>query len=58
MEFHKNPVRRPGLFSLRAVYRYFRQKSQNRQTVRQLRELSPEQLKDIGLSKHDLSYWE
>lgn len=57
MEFNENQARKPFL-SLREIYRYFRQKSLNRQTVRQLRELSPDQLKDIGLSKHDLSYWD
>ncbi|WP_299998704.1 DUF1127 domain-containing protein [uncultured Cedecea sp.] len=57
MEFNENQARRP-VFSLGAVYRYFRRKSLNRKTVRMLRELSPEQLKDIGLSKHDLSYWD
>lgn len=58
MEFNENQARRSVFFSPRAIYRYFRQKSLNRQTVRQLRELSPQQLKDIGLSKHDLSYWD
>jgi len=57
MEFNENQARRP-VFSLKAVYRYFRRKSVNRKTARLLRELSPEQLKDIGLSKHDLSYWD
>ncbi|MCS3432782.1 DUF1127 domain-containing protein [Klebsiella sp. BIGb0407] len=57
MEFNENQARRP-VFSLRSIYRYFRRKSLNRKTVRILRELSPEQLRDIGLSKHDLSYWD
>ena len=57
MEFNENQARRP-VFSLRAIYRYFQRKSVNRKTVRQLRELSSEQLRDIGLSKHDLSNWD
>lgn len=58
MEFNENQARRPVFFSLKAIYRYFRQKSLNRQTVRELRKLSPQELKDIGLTQHDLSSWE
>lgn len=57
MEFNENKARRP-VFSLGVIYRYFQRKAINRKTVRLLRELSPEQLRDIGLSKHDLSHWD
>jgi len=57
MEFNENRPRRP-FSGLVMIYHYFRRKVINRQTVRKLRGLSPEQLKDIGLSKHDLSYWD
>jgi len=57
MEFNENRPRRP-FSGLVMIYHYFRRKAINRQTVRKLRGLSPEQLKDIGLSKHDLSYWD
>lgn len=57
MAFNENQARRP-VFSLMAVYRYFCRRAVNRKTVRLLRELNPEQLKDIGLSKHDLSHWD
>lgn len=57
MEFNENQARRP-VFSLKGLFQYFRRRSLNRQTARRLRELSPDQLKDIGLSKHDLSHWD
>ncbi|MBS0848207.1 DUF1127 domain-containing protein [Citrobacter sp. JGM124] len=57
MEFHENQARKP-FSGLVMLYHYFRRKAVNRQTVRRLRELSPEQLRDIGLSKHDISHWE
>lgn len=57
MEFNENQARRP-VFNLKGIFRYFRRKLLNRKTIRQLRKLSPEQLKDMGISKHDLSYWD
>ena len=57
MEFNENRARRP-FSGLIMIYHYFRRKAAHRQTVRKLRELSPEQLRDIGLSKDDLSHWE
>lgn len=58
MEFNENPAGKAVFFNFKAIFRYFRRKSLNRKTARLLRELNPEQLKDIGLSKHDLTYWD
>lgn len=57
MEFNEH---RTGklVFNWRGILQYFKRKSLNKKTVRQLRELTPEQLKDLGLSRHDLSRWD
>lgn len=57
MGFDENHHRRP-FHGLVMLYQYFRRIRQRRQTVRALRELSPEQLRDMGLTKDDLSRWE
>ncbi|EPF12866.1 MULTISPECIES: DUF1127 domain-containing protein [Cedecea] len=57
MGFDENHHRRP-FHGLVMLYQYFRRIRQRRQTVRALRELSTEQLRDMGLTRDDLSRWE
>lgn len=57
MGFEENHSRRP-FYGLVMLYQYFRRSRQRRQTLRALRELSPEQLRDMGLTRDDLSRWE
>lgn len=57
MGFEENHHRRP-FFGLVMLYQYFRRSYQRRQTLRALRELSPEQLRDMGLTRDDLSRWD
>lgn len=57
MEFNENRTGRL-VFNWQGLFQYFKRKSLNKKTVRQLRELTPEQLKDLGISRHDLSQWD
>ncbi|VEB94974.1 Uncharacterized conserved small protein [Cedecea lapagei] len=57
MGFEENHHRKP-FYGLVMLYHYFRRSRQRRQTLRALRELSPEQLRDMGLTRDDLSRWD
>ncbi|NIF33874.1 DUF1127 domain-containing protein [Enterobacter sp. Cy-643] len=57
MGFEENHSCRP-FYGLVMLYQYFRRSRQRRRALRALRELSPNQLRDMGLTRDDLSRWD
>ena len=55
MEFFENRPKRPFVVFVH-TWRWLMKKWQIRQTRKSLMRLSDEQLKDLGLSRHDLGY--
>lgn len=57
MQFEDN---RPGkpFYGFVMIYRYIQHRWQRRKALQALHKLSHEELKDIGLTRHDLSRWD
>jgi len=57
MQFEDNRARKP-FYGFVMIYLYIKRRWQRRQALRELHRLSHEDLKDIGLTRYDLSRWE